>query len=45
MGDFNDLISDADKKGGRAILGGGSFARWMNRNHMVDLGYIGADFT
>lgn len=45
MGDFNDLISDADKKSGRSVLGAGSFARWMDRNHMVDLGYVGADFT
>nr|XP_011457336.1 PREDICTED: uncharacterized protein LOC105349397 [Fragaria vesca subsp. vesca] len=44
-GDFNELISDADKQGGRAVLGGGSFASWVDRNYLIDLGYIGADFT
>ncbi|XP_062021310.1 uncharacterized protein LOC133737845 [Rosa rugosa] len=44
-GDFNELISDADKQGGRAVLGGGSFANWVDRNLMIDMGYIGADFT
>ncbi|XP_062005875.1 uncharacterized protein LOC133723058 [Rosa rugosa] len=44
-GDFNELISNADKQGGRAVLGGGSFANWVDRNFMIDMGYIGADFT
>ncbi|KAM5573208.1 hypothetical protein ABKV19_012976, partial [Rosa sericea] len=44
-GDCNELISDADKQGGRAVLDGGSFANWVDRNHMIDMGYIGADFT
>ncbi|KAL6198467.1 hypothetical protein ACLB2K_028256 [Fragaria x ananassa] len=44
-GDFNELISDADKQGGRAILSGGSFASWVDRNFLIDLAYIGADFT
>lgn len=45
VGDFNELISDADKSGGRAVLEGGNFARWVDRNHMIHMGYVGADFT
>ncbi|XP_008231245.1 PREDICTED: uncharacterized protein LOC103330439 [Prunus mume] len=45
LGDFNDIASADEKCGGNLNHGGKSFVDWIDRNHLVDLGFFGAQFT
>lgn len=44
-GDFNEIIDESEKKGGRAAHCNSGFADWIGRHHLVDLGFSGAEFT
>ncbi|XP_016652264.1 PREDICTED: uncharacterized protein LOC107881841 [Prunus mume] len=44
-GDFNEIVDDSEKKGGRAVHCNSGFADWIGRHHLVDLGFSGAQFT
>ncbi|CAL8136355.1 unnamed protein product [Prunus armeniaca] len=44
-GDFNEIIVDSKKKGGIPTRSQTSFADWTSRNHLMDLGFSGAEFT
>ncbi|CAL8174343.1 unnamed protein product [Prunus armeniaca] len=44
-GDFNEIVDDSEKKGGRAVHCNSGFADWIGRHHLVDLGFFGAQFT
>ncbi|CAL9012522.1 unnamed protein product, partial [Prunus brigantina] len=43
--DFNEIIVDSKKKGGRPTHSQTSFANWISRNHLMDLGFFEAEFT
>ncbi|KAK1554545.1 hypothetical protein Q3G72_013786 [Acer saccharum] len=45
MGDFNEIINSAEKKGGRGFFSNSGFADWINDNKLVDLGFIGQKYT
>lgn len=47
LGDFNDLISPADKRGGRSVRASFSLglAHFVEVNGLVDLGFSGPHFT
>ncbi|KAL5859327.1 hypothetical protein ACOSQ4_000623 [Xanthoceras sorbifolium] len=45
MGDFNEIISSEEKKGGRVRFTSSGFAEWIHKHKMVDMGYIGQKFT
>ncbi|CAL2228539.1 unnamed protein product [Prunus armeniaca] len=45
LGDFNDIVSMDEKCGGNFDQGGKRFGEWIDRNHLVDLGFSGAKFT
>ncbi|CAL9001792.1 unnamed protein product [Prunus brigantina] len=38
LGDFNDIVCGEEKLGG-------NFIEWIDRNHLIDLGFSGANFT
>lgn len=45
LGDFNDIVSVDEKCGGNLDQGGKRFVEWIDRNHLVGLGFSGAKFT
>ncbi|XP_061999129.1 uncharacterized protein LOC133716433 [Rosa rugosa] len=45
LGDFNELLSYADKIGGAPIRRFGGFQDWVCRSGVIDMGYQGADYT
>ncbi|CAL2255075.1 unnamed protein product [Prunus armeniaca] len=45
LGDFNDIVSMDEKCGDNFDQGGKRFGEWIDRNHLVDLGFSGAKFT
>ncbi|KAL6134809.1 hypothetical protein ACLB2K_067037 [Fragaria x ananassa] len=45
LGDFNELLSFADKIGGSNHYRFGGMQDWVCRNGLIDMGYQGADFT
>ncbi|CAL8174658.1 unnamed protein product [Prunus armeniaca] len=45
LGDFNDIVSMDEKCGGNFDQGGKRFGEWIDRNHLVYLGFSGAKFT
>ncbi|KAK2662858.1 hypothetical protein Ddye_001432 [Dipteronia dyeriana] len=44
-GDFNEIISSSEKRGGSCKFSNNGFANWIDRNKLVDLGFIGSKFT
>lgn len=44
-GDFNEITVDFEKKGGRPTHSQTGFADWISMNHLMDLGFSGAEFT
>ncbi|CAL9005574.1 unnamed protein product [Prunus brigantina] len=45
LGDFKDIVCAKEKCGGNLDNGGQSFIDWIDRNHLVNLGFSGANFT
>ncbi|KAB5569276.1 hypothetical protein DKX38_003069 [Salix brachista] len=45
MGDFNDIVCASEKCGGNLDSGGSAFVDWIDRNHLIDLGFSGSKFT
>ncbi|KAK2645858.1 hypothetical protein Ddye_021053 [Dipteronia dyeriana] len=47
MRDFNEIISSDEKRGGggRGSFSKFGFIKWINENKLVDLGFIGQNFT
>ncbi|XP_021820392.1 uncharacterized protein LOC110762094 [Prunus avium] len=45
IGDFNDTVNATEKCGGNTNHGGKGFIDWIERNHLVDLGFSGAKYT
>ncbi|KAL5842636.1 hypothetical protein ACOSQ3_013239 [Xanthoceras sorbifolium] len=45
MGDFNEIVSSEEKRGGRVVFSKSGFAEWIYRNKMVDIGFIGRKYT
>ncbi|XP_062028431.1 uncharacterized protein LOC133744315 [Rosa rugosa] len=45
MGDFNELVSAADKNCGTLSGRFGGLRDWINRNGMIDMGFQGSCFT
>ncbi|KAK9938788.1 hypothetical protein M0R45_015509 [Rubus argutus] len=45
MGDFNELVSSSDKNCGPFIGRFGGLRDWINRNAMIDLGFVGSCYT
>ncbi|KAJ6341151.1 hypothetical protein OIU78_009342 [Salix suchowensis] len=45
MGDFNDIVCASEKCGGNHDSGGSAFVDWIDRNHLIDLGFSGSKFT
>lgn len=45
LGDFNDIVCAKEKCCGNLDNGGQSFIDWIDRHHLVDLGFFGANFT
>lgn len=43
--DFNDTVCASEKCGGLPSFGGQHFIDWIDRNHLVDLGFSGPKFT
>ncbi|CAL8132775.1 unnamed protein product [Prunus armeniaca] len=44
-GDFNELVDTSEKCGGNPISHGSGLVEWIDRNQLIDLGFIGAQFT
>ncbi|CAL9017992.1 unnamed protein product [Prunus brigantina] len=44
-GDFNELVDNSEKCGGNPISHGSGLVEWIDRNQLIDLGFIGAQFT
>ncbi|KAK3231083.1 hypothetical protein Dsin_002964 [Dipteronia sinensis] len=44
-GDFNEIVSSSEKRGGRFSHPNSGFSNWIERNELVDLGFIGSKFT
>ncbi|XP_008231741.1 PREDICTED: uncharacterized protein LOC103330914 [Prunus mume] len=45
LGDFNDIVCGDEKLGGNFDVGGQHFIEWLDRNHLIDLGFSGTNFT
>ncbi|KAB5560806.1 hypothetical protein DKX38_005763 [Salix brachista] len=45
MGDFNDIVCASEKCGGNLDSGGSASVDWIDRNHLIDLGFSGSKFT
>ncbi|KAJ6396226.1 hypothetical protein OIU77_021289 [Salix suchowensis] len=45
MGDFNDIVCASEKCGGNLDSGCSAFVDWIDRNHLIDLGFSGSKFT
>ncbi|XP_062013929.1 uncharacterized protein LOC133730329 [Rosa rugosa] len=45
MGDFNELVSGADKKCGSLSGRFGGLRDWINKNGMIDMGFQGSCYT
>lgn len=45
MGDFNELVSSSDKNCGSLNGRFGGLCNWINRNAMLDLGFVGSCYT
>lgn len=43
-GDFNEVLSSSEKKGGSIVRTAG-FKRWVDRAAMIDIGFQGPIFT
>ena len=44
-GDFNRIITYAEKRGGRPNYSNNGFGGWIDRNELVDLGFLSPRFT
>ncbi|XP_021826800.1 uncharacterized protein LOC110767533 [Prunus avium] len=44
-GDFNELVNNSEKCGGNPFSHRGGLVEWIDRNQLIDLGFIGAQFT
>ena len=44
-GDFNEIVNSSEKRGGRFHHANSGFGDWIDRNELVDMGFIGAKFT
>ncbi|XP_021802373.1 uncharacterized protein LOC110746460 [Prunus avium] len=44
-GDFNELVNNSEKCGGNPFSHRGGLVDWIDRNQLIDLGFIGAQFT
>ncbi|CAL2226101.1 unnamed protein product [Prunus armeniaca] len=44
-GDFNELVDNSEKCGGNPISHRSGLVEWIDRNQLIDLGFIGAQFT
>ena len=45
MGDFKEIVTTAEKRGGRFSFTRSGFSEWIDSNKMVDMGFIGPKFT
>ena len=45
MGDFNDIVSSDEKRGGRGCFSKTGFSDWISDNRLLDMGFIGQKFT
>ena len=45
VGDFNEITSCDEKRGGRTTFSYSGFSNWIDRNELVDMGFIGPRFT
>lgn len=45
IGDYNELVSSADKCGGSSVGRFGGLKDWIDRNALIDMGFIGSCFT
>ncbi|KAL5832771.1 hypothetical protein ACOSQ3_016445 [Xanthoceras sorbifolium] len=44
-GDFNEIVSLSEKRGGRSNFSKSGFLEWINNNGLIDMGFIGQKFT
>ena len=44
-GDFNEITNPSEKRGGRPTHSNSGFGDWIDRNELVDLGFLGPRFT
>ncbi|KAL5785815.1 hypothetical protein ACOSQ2_008207 [Xanthoceras sorbifolium] len=45
VGDFNEIVCNFEKRGGRFNFSKNGFSEWINCNGLVDMGFIGQNFT
>ncbi|KAL5818956.1 hypothetical protein ACOSQ4_022798 [Xanthoceras sorbifolium] len=45
VGDFNEITCNAEKRGGRAKFSRSGFAEWIHKDNLMDMGFIGQNFT
>ena len=45
MGDFNEIVSSDEKRGGRGCFSKIGFSDWISDNRLLDMGFIGQKFT
>ena len=43
MGDFNEIVSSDEKRGGRGCFSKIGFSDWISDNRLLDMGFIGED--